>query len=156
MPLYCLNSFFFFAFYLQYMDVPRLEIELELQLPAYTTAMATQDLSQIFDLPRSSRQCWLLNPLSRVRYQTRILMNTNQIHYHWATTGIPELFFFYTRSMRKFLGLGSNLNLSHSTDNTESLTIRPLGYSWIFKNSHVLFFNCKTKKPTKPPLMQKR
>ena len=30
---------------MQHMEVPRLEVELELQLPAYTTATAAQDLS---------------------------------------------------------------------------------------------------------------
>ena len=33
------------------MEVPRLGVELELQLPAYTTAIATQDPSHVWDLP---------------------------------------------------------------------------------------------------------
>ena len=42
--------FFFFVFCLlgphpQYMEVPRLGVELELRLPVYTTATATRDLS---------------------------------------------------------------------------------------------------------------
>ena len=37
--------FFFVWLHLQHMEVPRLGIELELQLLAYTTAAATQDLS---------------------------------------------------------------------------------------------------------------
>jgi len=32
------------------MDVPRLGVESELQLPAYTTATATQDRSRVCDL----------------------------------------------------------------------------------------------------------
>ena len=32
------------------MEVPRLGVQLELQLPVYTTATVTQDLSRIFDL----------------------------------------------------------------------------------------------------------
>ena len=36
------------------MGVPRLEVELELQLPAYATAVATPDLSLICDLHHSS------------------------------------------------------------------------------------------------------
>ena len=31
------------------MDIPRLGIELELQLPTYTTATATQDLNHVCD-----------------------------------------------------------------------------------------------------------
>ena len=50
-----------------HMEIPRLGIELELQLPAYTTAMATQDLSHVCDLHHSSRQCQILNPLSEAR-----------------------------------------------------------------------------------------
>ena len=42
------------------MEVPRLGVELELQLPAYTTA--TPDPSCICDLHYSSWQHWILNP----------------------------------------------------------------------------------------------
>ena len=61
------------------MELPRLGVELELQLLAYTTAIAMWDLSHIFDLCCSLWQCWILNPLSEVRDQTRILMDTSQI-----------------------------------------------------------------------------
>ena len=44
---YSSSFFFFFDFslgpYLQHMEVSRLGVELELQLPAYTTAAATKD-----------------------------------------------------------------------------------------------------------------
>ena len=46
------------------MEVPRLGIESDLQLPAYTTATATQDLSRVCDLHRCSWQHQILNPLS--------------------------------------------------------------------------------------------
>ena len=42
-------------------------VELELQLQAYSTAMATLDPSLICNLHPSSRQCQILNPLSEVR-----------------------------------------------------------------------------------------
>jgi len=48
---------FFFSFLgpqLWHMEVPRLGAELELQLPAYTTATATQALSCVCDLHHSS------------------------------------------------------------------------------------------------------
>ena len=48
-------------------EVPRLEIELELQLLAYTTGIAVPDPSCIYDLHCSLWQCWILNPLSKVR-----------------------------------------------------------------------------------------
>ena len=56
-------------------------VELELQLPAYTTATETQDPSHIYDLHHSSRQCWILNPLSEARDQTHILMDTSRIRF---------------------------------------------------------------------------
>ena len=59
----------------QHMEVPRLGVESELQLPAYTTATATAtpDLSLISDLHHSS--------LSEARDQTPILMHTNWVCY---------------------------------------------------------------------------
>ena len=49
------------------MEVPRLGVKSELQLPAYTTATATWDLSNICDLHHSSQQHQMLNPLSEAR-----------------------------------------------------------------------------------------
>ena len=34
-------------------------------------------------------QRWILNPLSEARDQACILMDTSQVHYHWAITGTP-------------------------------------------------------------------
>ena len=58
------------------MEVPRLGVELELQLPAYTIASAIPDLSHLCDLHHSLRQCQSFNPLSEARDQTHILMDT--------------------------------------------------------------------------------
>ena len=55
---------FFLGLHLWHMEVPRLGIELELQLLAYTTVTATWDPSLICDPHHSLRQCWILNPLS--------------------------------------------------------------------------------------------
>ena len=55
--------------------VPRLEVELELYLPAYATATATPYPSCNSDL-HCSLQCCVLNPLSKARDQTCILMDT--------------------------------------------------------------------------------
>ena len=53
-------TFFFFALFLgphpRHMEVPRLGVESELQLSAYTTATATRDPSCVFDLHHSSWQ----------------------------------------------------------------------------------------------------
>ena len=52
---------FFLGLHLQYMEVPRLGVKFELQLPAYTTATATPDVSHICDLHHSSQQFQILN-----------------------------------------------------------------------------------------------
>ena len=62
------------------MEIPRLGVELELQLPAHATATAMEDPSHICDL-RSSQQDWIHNSLSKVRDRTSILMDTSQVHY---------------------------------------------------------------------------
>ena len=62
-------------------------VQSELQLPAYTTATATLDLSHICDLSHSSWQQQVLNTLDEVRDQTCVLMDASQIHFHCATDG---------------------------------------------------------------------
>ena len=78
--------FFFFFFFLgphlQQIEVPRLEGELEVQLPAYTTATAMWDPNCICNLHHSSWQHWILNPLSEAMDCTHILIDTSRIHYH--------------------------------------------------------------------------
>ena len=68
---------FFLGPHLKHMEVPRLGVKLELQLPAYTTATTTEDLSRVCQPHHSSRQHQILNPLSEARDQTRNLMNTS-------------------------------------------------------------------------------
>ena len=71
------------------MEVPRLGVELKLQLPAYTTATAMPDPSRVCNLHHSSWKHRTHNPLSEARDQTCFLMDTSWVHYHWATMGIP-------------------------------------------------------------------
>ena len=82
------------------MEIPRLGVELELQLPVYTTATAIWDLSRVCNLHHSSWQRRILNPLSKARDQTRILKDTSQILFCCATIGTPfsllkKFFFLY-------------------------------------------------------------
>ena len=60
-------------------EVPRLGAELELQLQTYTTATAMPDPSCICNLYHSSRQRQILNPLSKARDQTQILMDSGWV-----------------------------------------------------------------------------
>ena len=63
------------------MEVPKLGIESELQLLAYTTATATGDLSRVCELHHSSWQCQIPDPLSESKDQTHTLMDTSRIHF---------------------------------------------------------------------------
>ena len=63
----------------RHMEVPWLGIELELQLPVYTTAIATPDPRRVCDLHHSSRQHRILNPLSKARDRTCILMDASRV-----------------------------------------------------------------------------
>ena len=61
--------YFFFFYFLEprlwHMEVSRLGVKSELKLPAYATAIATQDQSHVCDLHHSSWQCQILNPWAR-------------------------------------------------------------------------------------------
>ena len=56
-----------------HMEVPSLGIESELQLLAYTTAIAMPGPSRLCDLHHSSLPHWVLNPRSEARDRTLIL-----------------------------------------------------------------------------------
>ena len=78
----------------QHMKLPRLGVELELQLPAYTTGTAASDPSYACDLRHSSRQCQILNLLSEARDSTCNLMVPNLIRFHCTMTGTPYTEYF--------------------------------------------------------------
>ena len=63
----------------QHMEGPRLGVESELQLLAYTTATATPRLSYVCSLHCSSWQSQILDPLSEARDQSHILVDGSQI-----------------------------------------------------------------------------
>ena len=73
------SFFFFLGLHPDHMEVPRLGVESQLQPPAYTTATATCDLSGVCDRHHSSRQCRILNPLSKARDRTCILVDPSQV-----------------------------------------------------------------------------
>ena len=73
--LLLLSLFVLLGLHPQHMGVPRLGVELELQLLAYATATAMPDLSCICKLRCSSWQLQILNPLSEARDRTCILVD---------------------------------------------------------------------------------
>ena len=57
----------FFGPHTQHMEVPKLGVKSELQLPAYATAATTLDPSCFCDLHGSSQQHWIFNPQGKAR-----------------------------------------------------------------------------------------
>ena len=84
-------STYFFSFiylfillepHLHHLEDPRLGVESDLQVLAYTTATAMPDLSHVFNLYHSSQQRRILNLLSEAGDLTRVFMDTSEVHYH--------------------------------------------------------------------------
>ena len=73
-----------------HMQIPRLGVELELQMLAYTTATATRVPSHVCNLHHRSRQRRILNPLIEARNRTCNLMVPSRIHFCCTMTGTPE------------------------------------------------------------------
>ena len=89
----CTSIFFikFLGLHPRHMEGPMLGGQIRGTAVAYTTATATRDPSQVFDLCHSSKQCQILNLLSEVRDGTCVLMDASQIHFRWAMMGTPEI-----------------------------------------------------------------
>ena len=73
------------------MEVPSLGVKSGPQLLACATATATVDLSDIFDLHHSSWQCRILDPPSKAKDGTRILMGTSRVCYLLSHNGNSSL-----------------------------------------------------------------
>ena len=73
--------FIFLGPHLWYMEVPRLGVKSELQLPTYATATATamqdQAVSSIYTAAHGNAM--ILNPLSKARDWAHILMDPSQV-----------------------------------------------------------------------------
>ena len=69
--------FCFLGLHMQYMEVPRLGVESQLQLPVYTTAIAMPDSSCVCDIHHSSLQCQVVNPLNENRDGKKIYLIVN-------------------------------------------------------------------------------
>ena len=75
--------------HLQHMEVPRLGVKSELQLPADTTATAVLDLSRVCDPHHSSQQHRILNPLSEARDRTLTPVDTSGVRNPLPQQGLP-------------------------------------------------------------------
>ena len=72
-------SLFFLGQHPWHMEVPRLGVKSELQLLAYTRAIATRGLRRVCSLQHNSQQHRILNPLSEARARTCVLIDSRQI-----------------------------------------------------------------------------
>ena len=72
-------SFCFLGPLMQLMKAPRLGVELELQLLAYTTATAMPGMSCVCNPHHSSQQCQIPKPMSKSKDWTHDLMNTSWV-----------------------------------------------------------------------------
>ena len=100
LPSFLFLSFFRFLFLFcclgthpLHVEIPRLGVELELQLPAYATVTATPDPSHFCDLHHSSQQRWILNPLNEARVKPASSCTLVAIINRWATKITPPHLF---------------------------------------------------------------
>ena len=84
-----LSFFFFLGLHAWHVEVPRLGVRSQLQLPTCTTATAMPEPSCVCDLRHSSWQHWILNPLGKAMDQTHNLMAPSGILFHCVRTGTP-------------------------------------------------------------------
>ena len=80
----------------RHMEAPRPGAESELQLPAYTTAIAMLDPSCVCHRHHSSPQRRIHNSLREARDRAHVLMDTSQVHYRWATRGPLDTGFHFS------------------------------------------------------------
>ena len=124
----------------RHMDVPKLGDESKLQLPACTTATATwlrircchelwcRSPNRVCDLHHSSWQHLILNPMSKARDRTCILMDPSQVHFCSTTMETPQQRSFegllvpYTAKHFRSLTLLSH----HSHSKNSSQSVQPL------------------------------
>jgi len=125
------------------MEVPRLRVESELQLPAYTTATATQDSSHICSLHHSSQQRQILNPLSKARVEplsSWTLVGFNTTETQWELPRFCFVLFFNCVFKYYFYILIRKLAISKGE---KSLLIPPIAkhqYEVNLKHFLLIFF----------------
>ena len=82
--------------------MPRLRVQVELQLPVYTTATARWDPSLVCYLHHSSWQHQTTNPVNKARDQTCILMDTSQIRFPLSHSRDSRYFIVFFSVKKKY------------------------------------------------------
>ena len=71
--------FFFLGPHPWHVEVPRIAVNRAVAAGLHHSRIATLDRSHGCDLHHSSWQCWILDPLSEARDQTRVLTDTSWV-----------------------------------------------------------------------------
>ena len=87
------------------------------------TAITTPDLSCVCDLYHSLWQCWILNPLSKARDRTHILVVTSQICLCCTMMGTPKYFLLILLITS---GHGGGLGVQYHTTTWQVSTAHPI------------------------------
>ena len=103
------------------MEVPRLEVESELQLLTFAIATETPDPSHVCDLHHSSWQHWNLNPLIEVRDQTSNLDVISWIRFHCTIMGTPKIIFLKKKHFQSSLCGAMETNLTSIYEDVGSI-----------------------------------
>ena len=108
------HVFFLFAFLelnLWHMEVPRLGGESELGAASLHHSHSTSGIRATCNLHCSSGQCWILNPPSKARDRTHILLDTSQVHTPLSHNGDSLSCFLYLKKCRDLLKSASITSL---------------------------------------------
>ena len=99
--------FFFFSFYSHTCGIWKFlgwgQIGAAAAGPHHSHSDARSEL--LCNLHCISQQCRILNPLSKARDRTNILMGTGWVCYRWATTRTPPIAFFRPREGKRISGV---------------------------------------------------
>lgn len=150
--LYTIFSFLFFFFilrpYPQHMEVPRLGVELELQLQAYATAKAMPDLN-IWDLTTASSNARFIIHWTRPSLKPESSQILIGLLTHWATMGTFLTFYaLHTdvlkdgsiSSFRSWCILLINLTRASHTHIPLNYNFLDISYHSMISASFLLFF----------------
>jgi len=122
------SLFLFLGLHLQHMEVPRLGVKSELQLPAYATATAMPDPSCICNLGHRLQQHRILNPLSKAGDWTHILTDDDQALHLLSDNGNSSTYILFS-ILTDTLSLGVSVNISRS-HNFHNWTRKKLSVLW--------------------------
>ena len=101
--------------HMQHLEVPRLWVEQELHLLAYTKPQQHRILATSVTYTAVHSNAGLFVPLSKAKDESCVLMDTSQVRYHSAMVGTPTCTFCLHTPAFLFPGLPQSLSSSCSS-----------------------------------------